>query len=483
MKNVVLRFAPSPTGYMHLGNVRTAWINALLAASVAGDFVLRIEDTDQSRSRADYLQQMIDDLRWLGICWQLGPDMGLSEDQYQQSKRNATYQRYYQQLLDEGKAYPCFCSETTLLKMRKSQIALGRPPRYAGTCRSLSADEVQKRIKAGEKPTLRFKVDDKARIAFTDGSHGQQVFLGKDIGDFIIRRADHSASFMFCNAVDDALMKVSLVVRGEDHLSNTPRQLMICEALGLSGPQYAHMGLIVDRDNKPLSKRDNSISMASLRARGVLPLAIINYLTRSCFHALTADERLLSMEALQQWIKEQVWHEGALRSGVIAKGLTTYDQQHLMHWQKCAVMALSDQDYWQWCRDAVQQWVSEDLAVPFVQVARDNCFLWAEVADFAQRIFAERLDYGEAVPIEDLPMSWQTFLQEDIAEVPFSQWCQRCQELTGFKGKRFFQTIRWLLTATVSGPKLEAIYQLMPVAVRRQRMQQLLDYLTSQSTS
>src|SRR6185437_7016385 len=234
------RFAPSPTGELHLGNARTALFNLLLARRSGGRFILRIEDTDAERSREAHTAALMQDLRWLGIEWDAGPDREDLRGPYRQSQRGSIYTHYFEVLEREGSAYPCFCSPLELEISRKAQLASGRPPRYAGTCRELSPEQRAKKRQLGGAPTTRFRVPAGRRIEFLDFVHGPQSFFSDDIGDFVVRRTDGSAAFFFSNAVDDARMGVTQVLRGEDHLTNTPRQLLILEALGLPAPSYGH---------------------------------------------------------------------------------------------------------------------------------------------------------------------------------------------------------------------------------------------------
>ena len=212
MTHCKTRFAPSPTGLMHLGNARTALFSALLG----NRFLLRIEDTDQERSTSGFVADLLEDLRWMELHWDEGPLSSQPDADYFQSQRSHIYQKYYEKLEGEGHAYPCFCSQIELEVARKVQLSAGQPPRYSGRCGQLSAAEVEQKRNEGLQPTLRFRVPRDHSVTFEDGVRGLQKFACNDIGDFIIRRADGTPAFFFCNAVDDALMGVDLVLRGED---------------------------------------------------------------------------------------------------------------------------------------------------------------------------------------------------------------------------------------------------------------------------
>ena len=309
------RFAPSPTGDMHLGNLRTALFNALHAARTGGAFVLRIEDTDAERSRKVFLDGLLRDLRWAGLNWEEGPETGAQGGPWLQSERMGLYARYYGQLAAAGKIYPCFCSDVQLKLDRKARLAAGRAPRYAGTCARLTAEEIALKLRQGFRPTLRFRVGDSGSVGFDDLVRGTQRFERSDIGDFIVRRSDGSPAFFFSNAVDDALMGITHVLRGEDHLANTPRQLMLLEALDLKPPAYGHLSLLVGEDGSPLSKRRGSRSVRQMRDDGYLPAALLNYLAR-LGHACASDA-LLDFAGLAQAFSTRASRPraGAVRPG------------------------------------------------------------------------------------------------------------------------------------------------------------------------
>jgi nondiscriminating glutamyl-tRNA synthetase len=319
------RFAPSPTGYLHLGNVRTALFNALLARREQGSFLLRIEDTDRERSRPEYVAALLEDLRWLGLDWQEGPEIGGPHPPYAQSERAAIYAGYYQRLEERGLVYPCFCSPAELALSRKTQLAAGRPPRYAGTCARLSEAERQARRRRGLQPTLRFRTPPGQLVQFIDLARGPQQFASDDIGDFIIRRADGGPQFFFANAVDDALMGITHLLRGEDHLSNTPRQLLLLEALDLPAPHYGHLALIVGADGGPLSKREGHFSVRELRATGYLPEALLNDLAR-IGHSYAHDHWMSLAELAEAFTLER-----------LGRAPARYDEAQLLHWQSEAV--------------------------------------------------------------------------------------------------------------------------------------------------
>ncbi|MFN3870156.1 MAG: glutamate--tRNA ligase [Aquificaceae bacterium] len=265
----VSRFAPSPTGYLHLGNARTALFSYLFARHHKGKFILRIEDTDRERSTKEFEEMLLEDLRWLGLEW---------DEFYRQSERFDLYKEYAQKLIESGHAYPCFCTVEELEEERKRAEERGIPYRYSGKCRVLTKEEVE-RFKAEGKPyTIRFKVPENKVVVFEDLIKGHIAINTDDFGDFVIVRSDGTPTYNFVVVVDDALMGVTHVVRGEDHIPNTPKQILIYEALGFEVPHFAHLPVILGEDRSKLSKRHGAVSVRNYREEGYLPEALFNYL-------------------------------------------------------------------------------------------------------------------------------------------------------------------------------------------------------------
>ncbi len=277
-KDVRLRFAPSPTGMMHLGNIRAALMNALFAKKKDGSFILRIEDTDPSRNFDPGAQKIIEDLKWLGLSYDEGPQISGPYAPYFQSERTELYQKALDELVDKNLVYRCFCTSEELDKRRARQIALKKPPRYDRTCLGLTKEEINKRL-ADKAPFIwRFKLDQGKSITINDLAHGTITFDLKNFSDFPLTRSDGSFTFMFANFVDDMLMQISHVVRGEDHLTNTAGQAALFEAFGKPLPTFWHLPVLCNIDGKKLSKRDFGFTLRDLMQEGYLPEAILNYL-------------------------------------------------------------------------------------------------------------------------------------------------------------------------------------------------------------
>ncbi len=449
------RFSPSPTGMLHIGNARTALFSALYAVKEKGIFILRIEDTDQARSEHKYTEILQDDLHWLGVTWQEGPEVGGPYQPYWQSQRHEIYDHYYQELEKQGLAYPCFCTEQQLALNRKIQLSRGQAPRYPGTCRKLSAEEIAKRIAGGEKPSLRFHVPEKTMIEFVDLVKGTQQFHSADIGDFIIRRAEGTASFMFSNAIDDSLMKVTLAMRGDDHLANTPRQLMILKALNMPAPQYAHLSLITGDDGTPLSKRHGSFSLNDLRQQGYLPIAVLNYLSRLS-HAYE-QKQLMPFSELAAHFKIEK----------LSRAPARFDKNQLLHWQKEAVMELDNVGILEWLREnnIMVGKIPETKRDLFIEVMRQNILFPSEAERWADVLFHRPPEFTEE----------QLAILKEAGEDFFIEACQlvkkhgtnlkaTCDDLKNklnVSGKKLFMPLRIALTGEQHGPELPHIATLL----------------------
>ena len=277
---VRVRFAPSPTGKLHVGGARTAIYNWAFARANHGTFILRIDDTDPTRSTEENTQIILRAMRWLGLDWDEGPEVGGDFGPYKQTDRAQLYRDAAQRLWDEGKAYPCFCSPEQLAADREAAAARKDPFQgYQRRCRDLSREEAQARIDAGEPYVLRIKVPlDRGDVVIRDAVHGNVTFDAKELDDFVIQRTDGTPTYNFATVVDDALMKISHVIRGDDHLSNTPRQVMVYEALGAPVPTFAHISMILGADGKKLSKRHGATNVEEYRDAGYLSDAFVNYL-------------------------------------------------------------------------------------------------------------------------------------------------------------------------------------------------------------
>ncbi|HEX4913864.1 MAG TPA: glutamate--tRNA ligase, partial [Vicinamibacterales bacterium] len=307
-----VRFAPSPTGHLHVGNARTALFNWLLARGHNGTFILRIEDTDLERSTRESEQAILDDLRWMGLHWDEGVEVGGPHGAYRQTERMQTYVDHTNRLLADGKGYYCFCSPETLEAHRKAQLAAGLPPKYAGTCRNIPPSEAERRKAAGEKPVVRLKVPEGRNVTFNDVVRGEVTFHTDVIGDPVLVRSDGIPAYNFAVVIDDALMEVTHVIRGEDHISNTPRQVLLYEAFDYTPPLFAHLSLVMGPDHAPLSKRHGATSVKEFRDKGYLPEALVNYLALIGWSPGHNEELLPADELARRFRLENVAHSAGV---------------------------------------------------------------------------------------------------------------------------------------------------------------------------
>ena len=295
---VRVRFAPSPTGFIHVGNVRTALFNWFLAGRHEGIFILRIEDTDAERSELKYEKQLMEDLRWLGLDWNEGIEFGGEYGPYRQTDRYDLYQQYARQLLDQDKAYRCFCSAEELEAVRQKQVAAKETPLYSGRCRHLAQEEIEAKLQSGTPYTLRLRVRP-GMVSFTDLVFGRVEIETSMVSDPVLLRSDGSPTYNFCCVIDDALMKITHVVRGDGHLPNTYRQILIYEAFGFTWPEFAHLSTILGPDGQKLSKRHGATSIEEFRRQGYLPEALVNYLALLGWSPTVDGEEIMSPDEIK----------------------------------------------------------------------------------------------------------------------------------------------------------------------------------------
>jgi glutamyl-tRNA synthetase len=447
--SIVTRFAPSPTGLLHLGNARTALFSWLAARRQGGRFLLRIEDTDVERSVAGAEVAVLDDLRWLGLNW--------DGEVVHQSARAARHAELLAALESSGKAYPCFCSEAELAVARRTALASGKAPRYQGTCTTLPAAEVTRRRAAGDPASLRLRLPTDVRLDFVDLVHGPHHEAAENMGDFIIRRSDGLPTFLFSNAVDDAEMGVTLVLRGDDHISNTPRQLAVLRALADLGalpdraPAYGHLPLVLGGEGKPLSKRDGAASIHDLRSAGWLPLAVMNLLARLGHSGY--PEQLLALDALARGFVES--HLG--------RAPARFDIVQLEHWQRLAVAALDAAAFGAWCGIEAFAVPAADRAA-FIAAVRGNVVLPADARGWADALYGDAAPAADAAPV--LAESRGAFFAAakvalDASGADYPAFTKALAAATGRKGRALHSPVRAAVTGRLDGPELAALFPLL----------------------
>ena len=446
-----VRFAPSPTGYLHIGNARTALFNRLFAARYKGSFVLRIEDTDRERSTKAFEDSILEDLKWLGIDWEEGPDKGGAFGPYRQSERADIYSEYTDKLIDKGMAYPCYCTHDRLEELKKRQIKAGWPPKYDGRCRTLSMGERPKDVR----PVIRFCAPEKT-VAFEDMVHKRLSFDASIFGDFIIVGSDGIANYNFAVVIDDALMSITHVIRGEDHISNTPRQILLFDAFGLPVPRYAHIPLILGSDRAPLSKRHGAASIMELKESGFLPEAIVNHL---CHLGLSPGREFLSMgEAVELFSLEMLSRSPSVFD---IDRLKAFNRVYIEKADTARLMALAEPYLTEALRElplqeAVEAVKGEAVTLKDIKTILLPLLKGSPFDEDARKVLEEP-HVGRLLKAVVEEVGRVSKIEADT----YKEIMARLKQDTGESGKRLFMPIRAALTGSIKGLDLEKIFLLL----------------------
>ena len=477
-KKLKVRFAPSPTGPFHIGGARSALFNWLVARHADGTFLVRIEDTDLKRSTKESEENIKDSLKWLGMNWDEGIDVGGPHGPYRQTERLDLYKKEVQRLLDEGKAYYCYCSAEELEKSRKAQLDAGKTPIYDEHCRHLTEEEKARYEAEGRKPVVRLKVRKDGVFAFDDMVRGHVEFQAAGVGDFIIMKSDGIPVYNFAVVIDDAFMEVTHVIRAEEHLSNTPRQLAIYEALGYKPPKFGHISLILGEDHKKMSKRHGATSVTEYRNMGYLPEAVVNYLALLGWTPKGEQEIFTEEELIKQFSMKRVSSNDAV-----------FDINKL-NWINFQYMKKLDADQ------------LYDLIVPFlVKAGYVDVAVSEEKKDWLKKVIWFMKDHiyfaGQAADelrffFEDMPkitdedvlaiMKAETSGQllrafiEDLKVLPsfdqdaIKKCFNACMKAQGIKGKAAYEPTRIALTGVTQGP---GMFEMMELFGREKTMDRL----------
>ena len=475
--SVRVRFAPSPTGYLHIGGARTAMYNYLFAKAMGGKYILRIEDTDLDRSESKFEAAQIEDLKWLGITHDEGPDVGGEYGPYRQSERGHIYKAWTQKLIDEGKAFQCFCTEEELTVKREAAEAANLAPHYDGTCRKLSKSEVEKKLAAGEQAVVRFHVPNKA-YSFNDHVRGEVTFPEGMVGDFVIMRANGIPVYNFAVVVDDASMKISHVIRAEEHLPNTLRQLMLYEAYGLTPPEFAHVSLLIGEDRQKLSKRHGATSVTLYKEMNYLPIALLNYLCLLGWsHPDEADvfdpHSLGKLFNIDRFTKAPAIYDINKLNHINGEQLRKLDPEVLLsHVEKVVPEGhrFHQMDHaWKiacvsFFREKINQFheITEHIDILFTQeTSSDPEYLEAKGWETTPKI-QEYL----AAEVHKCENEGKLFVSLDQYEA----WSNHIKGELKIKGKQLFMGIRAVLTKQAHGPDLKVIIPLTPLEVLKKRL-------------
>ncbi len=461
-KKVRVRYAPSPTGYLHIGNARTALFNYLFAKHNNGDFIIRIEDTDVNRNIEDGVKSQLDNLKWLGVDWDESVDLGGDYGPYAQLERmeSGIYQPYIDELLEKGLAYRCFCTSEELDQETEAQKQRGEIPKYSGKCRHLTEDEIQAKMEAGESYSIRFKVPENVDIAWKDMVKGDISFNSNDVsGDFNIVKRDGIPTYNFVVVLDDHLMEISHVLRGEDHISNTPKQIMIYNALGFDVPEFGHMALIVNEEGKKLSKRDTSIIqfIEDYKKLGYLPEAMFNFISLLGWSP-TGEEEIFSKEELVS-----IFDENRL-----SKSSAKFDVNKLSWINNQYIKKLDNDKY----LNLVKPFISDIDLSKFSDEAINNiCLLFKDQISYGAQI-TELVKEFINTDLEDEAITFikendcinvinefkNQLLNNDInSEEDVKALIKEVSNITGNKGKMLFMPIRIAISGKMHGPEIPNI--------------------------
>jgi nondiscriminating glutamyl-tRNA synthetase len=467
-----VRFAPSPTGHLHVGNARTALFNWLFARHHGGIFVLRIEDTDVERSEAHYETQLLEDLRWFGLDWDEGPDKpdgGGPFGPYRQSERKEFYARYAVQLIDQGRAYHCFCSPEQLEEERQQALKAGRQPMYSGRCRKRPREESARKIAEGQPASIRLKIES-ATFAWNDVVHGLTTFSSEVIGDFVLVRSDGNPAYNYAVVIDDHVMEITHVIRGDDHISNTPRQLALYEAFGWEPPQFAHLSTILGADRTRLSKRHGATSLQNFRDLGILPEALRNYLALLGWSAADGKTEVLSQEDLvAQFSLDRITKSPAVFDQEKLNWLNRYYMKQsplrrLAEWSipflanagYLAAPSATSENVLQWVEKVADAWLKNlDQLSQLPQAARlvFEYDAQAVVSDNETRHVVEDAESRDVLKAF-VPL---VCAETNLTYERFREIAKAVQQQTGKKGRELFHPIRVAVTGAVSGPELEKL--------------------------
>ncbi len=463
--SVRTRFAPSPTGHLHIGNARTAIMNWLFARHTAGRYILRIEDTDRERSTESFETAILDDLQWLGLDWDEGPHVGGMHGPYRQSERRDIYLEQVKGLREAGKIYPCFCTPEELDARRRAMLERGESVGYDGRCRQLTADQEVRFTKEGRDPVFRFRVDVE-NVVFEDLVKGPISFQSENVGDFVIIRSDGMPMYNFACVVDDHFMEISHIIRGDDHVSNTPRQILLYQAFGWPPPVFAHIPMILGKDRMRLSKRHGATSVSQYRESGYLPEALVNFLSLLAWSSESGDEILSTDRLIQEF-----------DFGRVSKAAAVFDIQKLdwmngMYIRQLEVGRLADYLYPE-IQAAGYPISSVEEALPIASLFHDKLEKLSEIRDKVRILFQDEVVYedDQARNILNSLESKQVLkaVLEEIESLEawdgehFKNVMQEVQKQTNIKGKHLWMPVRVVFTGQMHGPDLSQVVEILGV--------------------
>lgn len=482
-KKLRVRFAPSPTGYLHIGGARTALFNWLYARHYNGSFILRIEDTDRMRSTPEAVKAILDGMKWLGLDWDEGPEKGGEYGPYFQTERLDLYREFVDKLLEIGAAYYCYCSAEELADRRKKQFADGKPAIYDRKCLNLSEAEKRQLEKEGKKPAIRLKMPDR-KIVVHDLIKGRMEFDSKLLSDFVIEKSDGIPTYNFAVVIDDILMDISLVMRGDDHISNTPKQIVIYQALDIAIPEFAHIPMIMGPDNTRLSKRHGATSVMEYQRMGFLPEAVLNYIAHLGWSSGTNQEIFSIKELIENFTLDKISNHSAI-----------FDMEKLNWFNNEYLKRLSDEKY-------------VEMLIPFLKDAgyielplSEEKERWlkkaASLMKSRVRNFKQFLEYGDYFFIEDFTVEDNAvkILEQNGVRDILERLVKRLKEIKDWKeeniesevremanqlnlkGKQIIHPTRVSLSGKTIGPGLFSLMEALGKEINIKRLEKTIHKL------
>lgn len=480
MSKIKVRFAPSPTGPLHIGGARSALFNYLFAAHYGGEMLMRIEDTDLARSRREYEDEIMESLHWLGLEWGEGVDIPGENGPYRQTERLDIYQKYTRQLLESGQAYYCFCTEEELEEERKTLLASGEMQKYSGKCRNLSNEEIEAKLQQGIKPAVRFQIPMHQEYIVEDLVRGRVSFASDDIGDFIIVKSDGIPTYNFAVVIDDVLMGISHVIRAEEHLSNTPRQLAIYDALKFKRPEFAHISLILGSDRQKMSKRHGATSLIQYRQMGYLPAALFNFLSLMGWSPEGEEEIMSPAEIIAAFTLDRV-----------AKSPAVFDLDKLNWLNQQYIKKLESQELASMLKPYLQDsnWHEQikeldDYRYELMVVAvRDHLVALSDIRQEAE-VFLSDLAYEDearqALAEEGvLPVleAFRAGLAESMPADEVKAYLKRLTKELKLKPKYVFMPVRCALSGRTHGPDLPSMISFWGYNESLRRLEQSINMI------
>lgn len=477
---VRVRYAPSPTGHIHVGNARTAIFNYLYARHEDGTFIMRLDDTDLERSTEENIDSMLDDIRWLGLDWDEGFLKGGNFGPYRETERKPLYDTYLQQLLDEHKAYRCFCTKDELEAERRKAEAEHRIYRYGGTCAHLTAEQVEKNIAEGKPYAIRLRIPEED-VVVHDLIRGDVQFKSEEFDDFVIARQNGIPIYNFATVIDDALMNITHIIRGEEHLSNTPRQVFIYRALGFGVPQFAHVSLILAPDHSKLSKRHGAVSVGDYRLEGYLPEALINYLVLLGWSPKDDREFFTVNELIKEFSLGGVGKSGAVFD---KKKLTWMNHMYLARKDAAAILTILQVDFAEQYAAAFGG-LPEDKTLAAIDLTKGNAQVLPDLFRLARNIVQPDVVITDEKSQEVIgsPEAKQVlqYLMEHFAAIPFSQgddamssWVEDLRNQIPLPPKKLYSPIRVALFGAKDGPEIVKLFLMLEPSSIHERLQKAL---------